>query len=54
MIKGYKEYEKIAEKIIKKTSLKRKSKETAYIKLLTDCEKEYNETPTAFILKWQE
>lgn len=45
-------YKIYAGKIVKKTSLKKKSSVELYSNFLIDCEKLYNETPDSFILKW--
>ena len=49
---GYDVYKMYAGTIVKKTSLKKKSKVELYSNFLIDCEKLYNETPDSFVLKW--
>ena len=50
---GYDLYEMYGSRIVKKASLNKKMKHPTYVNFFTKCEKEYNETPNAFLLKWK-
>ena len=51
-IDAYEIYKVHSGNLLNETNLKKKIKNPVYPELLTLCEKEFNETPTSFLLEW--
>jgi hypothetical protein len=53
-IRAYEIYKMHSGNLLSETSLKKKIKNPVYPDFLTLCEKEFNETPTSFLLEWKD